>query len=201
MKALFTVGGVVPFARVAADHRRWLAPLAAALANNIGVLAVVVTPLSRAVESGGVRSARSAELLAEAKADLGNAEATRDSQAQATRDLDRFYKEVLPTDAASARRITHLRLSQMAREHDVTFQRSTAAPELGRDSDLERLRVSYALSGEWEDIRTLIHAIETVPEFIVIDNVVLSEGSDEAAPLTLTLDMSTFYRVRAGHVR
>lgn len=201
MKALFTVGGAVPLARVAEDHRRWLAPLGAALAINLGVLAVVVVPLSRTVESGSVRSARSAELLAEARAELANAEATRDSQAQATKDLDRFYKEVLPSDVASARRITHLRLSQMAREHDVTFQRSTAAPELGRDSDLERLRVSYALSGDWEDIRTLIHAIETVPEFIVIDNVVLAEGSDSNAPLTLTLDMSTYYRVRVGHVR
>ena len=201
MNALFANDGAVPLARVVSEHRRWLVPLGAALAINIGVLASVVMPLSRAVEFGGVRSSRSAETLADAKAELKTAEGTRDGQAQAIKDLDRFYKEVLPADVASARRITHLRLSQMAREHDVTFQRSTAAPELARDSDLERLRVSYALSGDWDDIRTLIHAIESVPEFIVIDNVVLSEGSVANAPLTLTLEMSTFYRVRAGHVR
>lgn len=201
MKALFTIGGVVPLSRVVDDHRRWLVPLAAALAVNLAVLAAVVLPLSRAVESGGVRSARSAELLADAKAELAAALSTRDGQAQATRDLDRFYKEVLPADVAAARRIMHLRLSQMAREHDVTFERSTAAPEIDRDSELERLRVSYALSGEWEDIRTLIHAIEKLPEFIVIDNVMLSEGSRTDAPLTLTLDMSTFYLIGADHVR
>ncbi len=193
MKALFTVGVEVPFARVISDHRRLLIPLGAVIAINLGVLAGVVLPLGRSVESGDLRARTSAAALAEATTDLRNAEATRDSQSQATQDLNRFYKDVLPPDVASARRIMQLKLSQMARQHDVTFERSTAVPELVRNSSLERLKVSYALSGTWEDIRKLIHAIETGPEFIVIDNVLLAEGSETNAPLTLTLDISTFY--------
>ena len=95
---------------------------------------------------------------------------------------------------AAARRITHLKLSQLAREHDVTFQRSSASPEEMRDSTLARLRVSYALAGDYDDIRSLIYGIETASDFLVIDNVYLSEGADEQAPLALTLELSTYYR-------
>ena len=61
----------------------------------------------------------------------------------------------------------------MVRQHDVNFQRSASTPETNRDSELERLKITYALSGNWEDIRMLIHDIETGPDFVVIDNVAL----------------------------
>jgi len=59
---------------------------------------------------------------------------------------------------------------------------------------LARLRVSYALAGNYNDIRALIYGIETASDFLVIDNVFLGEGADEQAPLTLTLELSTYYR-------
>ena len=45
MRALFTYGAEVPFARVIADHRRWLVPVGIVLAINIVVLVAVVLPL------------------------------------------------------------------------------------------------------------------------------------------------------------
>jgi hypothetical protein len=195
MKALFTVGADVPFFRVVSEHRRWLLPLGAVLAVNLVVLIAVVLPLRRSVQSADVRARTSAESLAEAAADFKNAEATRDGQGQTAKDLARFYKEVLPADVAAARRLTHLKLSQMVRQHDVDFQRSASTPEANRASELERLKITYALSGDWQDIRQLIHEIETGPDFVVIDNVVLQEGSEANAPLSLILDLSTYYRV------
>lgn len=195
MKALFTVGSEVPFSRVVADHRRVLVPLGAVLVINLVVLIAVVLPLRRSVESGDVRARTSAAALAAATADFKNAEATREGQGQATRDLQRFYKEVLPVDVSAARRLTNLKLGQMVRQHDVNFQRSASTPETVRESDLERLKISYTLSGDWEDIRMLIHDIETGPDFVVIDNVVLQEGIETNAPLALNLDLSTYYRV------
>ncbi|MDP2391160.1 MAG: hypothetical protein Q8N52_12595, partial [Acidobacteriota bacterium] len=56
MKALFTTGSEVPFARVVADHRRVLVPLGALLAINLGVLVLLVLPLRTSVESGGARA-------------------------------------------------------------------------------------------------------------------------------------------------
>lgn len=195
MKALFTVGSEVPFARVVSDHRRVLVPLGAVLIINLVVLVAVVLPLRRSVASGDARARTSAQALVEAAADFTDAEATREGQGQARKDLERFYKDVLPADVSAARRLTNLKLGQMVRRHDVNFERSASTPEDIRESELERLKISYALSGDWDDIRMLIHNIETGPDFVVIDNVVLEEGNEASSPLSLTLDLSTYYRV------
>ena len=81
MKALFALGGEVPFARVLAEHRRVLIPLAALLAVNLAVLILLVLPLRASVQSGGDRAQASSRALAEARAQLTLAEATRDAQA------------------------------------------------------------------------------------------------------------------------
>jgi Tfp pilus assembly protein PilO len=200
MKALFTSGTEVPWSRIIADHRRRLTPVAILLAINLAVLFAVVMPMRRSAESGTSQAEESATALNAAIADLKDAEATRDGQAQASKDLDRFYGEVLPQNLASARRMTQLRLPQLARSHDVRFQRDATDAEELRDSPLERLRVSFELEGDWEDIRQLIYEIETGPDFIVIDNVSLAEGVSASAPLSLALEISTYYRV-SGNVR
>ena len=43
-------------------------------------------------------------------------------------------------------------------------------------------------------MQQFIHAIETLPEFVVIDNLALSEGSPGNQELSLTLAVSTYYR-------
>ena len=194
MRALFGMAESVPLSRVTRDYRSWILVLGVALAANVGVLMFVVLPMFSAADAVDRRAASAADDLAAARAELVAAEQTRDGSAQAATDLERFYGEVLPADVAAARRITHLKLSQMARDHGVTFQRSAAAPEDIRDSSLRRLRVSYALAGEYDDIRALIYDIETAADFLVIDNVFLSEGADQGAPLTLTLELSTYYQ-------
>ena len=195
MRALFTFGAEVPTARALTEHRRWLVPVGLVLAVNLAVLTLVVLPLRQSVQSGAARAQASGQSLREAMADLKDAEATRDGQAQASADLDRFYASVLPVDMSTARRMTHLKLSQLARSHDVIFQGGGASTEALRDSTLERLKVNYALTGDWDDIRQMIYEIETGPDFVVIDNVRLVEGSETNAPLSLTLDLSTYYRV------
>ena len=196
MKALFAVGGDVPFARVVSEHRRLLLPLGALLAINIGVLMLVVLPLRASVQRGGTRAQESSLALAEARAELATAEATRDGQAQATRDLDRFYREVLPADVSAAQRLTHSKLSLLARSHDVVFLQSATSPETMQNSSLERLVVNYSLSGDWEDVQRFIHTIETLPDFVVIDNLSLTESGEDNAPLALTLSVSTYFRAR-----
>jgi hypothetical protein len=196
MKALFGEGGAVPMGRAVAEHRRWLLPLAVILAINIGLLILVVLPLRVSVQNGTTRAQNSTAELAAAKAEFAAAEATRTGQIQATRDLERFYSEVLPADFAAAQRITHSKLPLMARAQDVQFRQGSAQPQSERDSALERLNVSFALVGEWDDVQLYIHAIETLPEFVVIDNVTLAEAGEGNAPLSLSLQVSTFYRTR-----
>ena len=198
MKALFAYSADVGWSRVIADHRRWLVPVGALLAINLVVLVAVVLPLRQSVQSGDARANASAQALREATADLKMAEATRDGQGQASRDLDRFYSEVLPTDFTTARRMTHLKMTQLAQSHDVTMERITASPESLRESSLDRLSVSYALVGDWDDIRQMIYEIETGVDFVVIENVGLSEGAAPSDGLSLKLDLSTYYRRTAA---
>jgi len=195
MRALFTFGADVPAGRALSEHRRWLVPLGLVLAINLAVLTLVVLPLRQSVQSGASRAQASGQSLREAMADLKDAEATRDGQAQASADLDRFYAGVLPVDMPTARRMTHLKMSQLARSHGVIFRGGGASTENLGDSTLERLKVNYALTGDWDDIRQMIYEIETGPDFVVIDNMRLVEGSETNAPLSLTLDLSTYYRV------
>lgn len=200
MRALFAYGTDVPWSRVIADHRRWVTLVGIVLAINLVVLFAVVMPMRRSVESGTSQAAASVAALNAAIADLKDAEATRDGQTQASKDLDRFYGEVLPQNFAAARRMTQLKLAQMARAQDVRMHSGATTAEDLRDSPLERLSVNFSLEGDWEDIRQLIYQIETGPDFIVIDNVALAEGENASAPLSLTLEISTYYRV-PGNVR
>jgi hypothetical protein len=198
MRALFSFGSDVPWSRVIADHRRALIPVGIILAINIVVLIAIVMPMRRSVESGESQANESAAALNAAIADLKEAEAMRDGQAQAGTDLEKFYGEVLPANFAVARRMTGLKMAQLARSHDVSLLRGAATPELLRNSPLERLNVSYSLEGDWDDIRQFIYEIETGPDFIVIDNVGLAEGEGGNAPLSLTLEISTYYRVQGN---
>ena len=195
MRALFATGGEVPFARVVADHRRVLVPLGALLAINLAVLVLLVLPLRASVASGGTRAQASSLALADARAELAAAEAARDGQAQATRDLERFYREVLPADLSAAQRLTHSKLSLLARSQDVVFMQSSTSPESLRESSLDSLVVSYRLTGEWEDVQRFIHAVETLPDFVVINNLSLAQGGD-GATLALSLAVSTYYQSR-----
>ena len=197
MKALFTYGAEVPVRRVIAENRRWLVPVGVVLAINVIVLAGVVVPLRRSVENSAERAAASESALHEAMADFKEAEATRDGQSQAAKDLDKFYADVLPSSMTTARRITNLKLTLLARSHDVELQKGASVTESLRESSLERLHVNYSLTGDWDDIRQLIYEIETGADFVVIDNVELAEGQEGAA-LALTLDLSTYYRVGAN---
>jgi hypothetical protein len=49
------------------------------------------------------------------------------------------------------------------------------------------------LAGSYVDIRNFIHEIESSPEFVVIDNVGLTEGAGTDA-LRLDVQLSTYFR-------
>jgi hypothetical protein len=51
------------------------------------------------------------------------------------------------------------------------------------------------LTGEYRNIRRFIHNLETAPEFLVIENVALSQGSERERGLSVVVKVSTYYRV------
>ncbi len=195
MRPLYSVGTSIPIGRIVREHRAALLPLAVVLAINAAVLGAVVLPLSRRVAANEIRAAAAERAQAAAAAEFKAAESVRDGKTRASTDLDTFYTQVLPADVAAARRMTHVKFQQKAREHDVQYQRGSTSEEQLRGSTLNRLTVSMTLTGDYDDIRALIYELEASPDFFVIDNVKLTEGSDQSAPLAVDLDVSTYFRM------
>jgi Tfp pilus assembly protein PilO len=179
--------------RVVSEHRRAVIALGVLLIVNV-VLYGFVVYRGRLVASIQDRDRSAEQALASARADYDQASGTLSGKARAGTELTRFYTEILPTDLAGARRLTHLRIPQLARQSGLRYERSTAKEGALRDSTLRRLQIETVLSGSYADMRTFIHQLETSPEFVVIDNVALSEDDSDAGGLVVTLQLSTYYR-------
>ena len=180
--------------RVLQEHRAWIWPLAVLLALNLLALLLGILPMSRAVAASDTRaSAASADAVA-AASELAAATSARDGRDTATRELGIFHRDVLPEGVAEARRLLQLKIAQLARANDVTFARSIATPESIRGSQLARLQANIELVGRYRDVRQFLYELETSKDFVIVDSIVLSEGEDAAAPLNLTLAISTYFQ-------
>jgi Tfp pilus assembly protein PilO len=180
--------------RVLAEHRRSLVPLAIGLVVNLLVYAFFVYPLAQRVANVEQRNQEAEQALAAARADFTQAYGTLTGKDRASTELTTFYNDVLPEGLSAARRMTQLRLKQLARESGLRFERESYEEVADRDSSLRRLRIRMVLSGDYGDLRTFVHQMETASEFVVIDNVELSQGADGDGSLVVTLEMSTYFR-------
>jgi len=195
---LHSIATTVPWSRVVREHRAALVPLALALAINVGLLAVVVLPLSRRVAANEQRTDRATREQVLAAAEFRQAEAVREGKSRASVDLQTFYKDVLPADVAAARRVVQSTIKGLAAANHVHYERSSADAQEIKGSELERLTTSMTLTGSYDNIRAFLYELETAPEFVVIDNMVLAEGFDQNSPLSLSVELSTYYRAPAA---
>jgi Tfp pilus assembly protein PilO len=179
--------------RIVREHRRIVLPLAIALGVNLIVYGAVVYPLSQRVANIEQRDRTAEEELMAAQRDHAQAAGTLTGKDRAAAELATFYKDVLPSDLAGARRLTQLRLAQLARESNLKFIRATFEPVAPRSRTLTQLKIEMALAGAYVDMRAFLHELEAAPEFVVIDNIELGQGADGGA-LGVTLHLSTYYR-------
>ena len=191
----------VDFARVYREKRRLILPLAILAVANLAALLLIVYPLSRRVAGTELRAQDTATRLSRASQEYRAAKATLEGRERTDKQLARFYAEVLPRDQVAARRITYLKLAQLARDADLLYARRSFETEPEKDSELMRLDIGVPLQGEYADMRRFIHTLETAPEFIVIRDVQLSKPDERSSALTLTLNLSTFYRTGDGTER
>jgi type IV pilus assembly protein PilO len=195
MRALHVSSVSVPWGRIAREHRAALMPLAVVLAINVVVLVALVLPRSRAVSANEQRAVTAERAEAAAQAEYRQAMAVRDGKTRAVADLETFYKQVLPPDVPAARRILIARIYKLADEHRVAYQRGTSDTRERQESSLEEFTFSLTVTGNYDDLRAFLYELETSPDFIVIDHILLAEGQDATAPLSLSMDISTYYRV------
>ncbi len=192
-----TLHGIPLVRRMVQEHRRTLIVLGALILLNGVIYSLVVYPLSQRVANSQQRDRDADQALAQARAEHEQATGTLTGKARASTELATFYKDVLPASLAGARRLTHLRLPQLARDANLRYDRSVYQQVDDKDSTLHRLRIEMSLGGSYDAIRGFIHQLEAAPEFVVIDNVSLSEDAAEGGTLAVTLQMSTFYRDEA----
>jgi Tfp pilus assembly protein PilO len=188
------------FSRVYREKRRVVLPLAILAVANLAALALVVYPLSRRVAATEQRAQDVGIQLSRATQEYRAARATLEGRERTDKQLARFYAEVLPKDQTAARRITYLKLAQLARDSDLLYERRSFATDVvEKDSVLTKMDIAVPLHGEYADMRQFIHTLETAPEFIVIRDVELAKtGDQKKSSLTLTLNLTTFYRTEDG---
>ena len=184
--------------RILAEKRSIIVPLALALLVNVGVYGFVVYPLG--VKSAGAtdRAAVAARAQQAAESDQIAARALVAGKSHAEQELATFYDKVLPANLRAARRMTYARLPGLARQAGVKYEeRRFEIDQASKTTRLGHLRIRMVLQGEYDGLRKFMYELETTPEFIIIDDVTLTQG-EAGKPLTLTLALSTYYRLGAN---
>jgi Tfp pilus assembly protein PilO len=185
---------MMPLARrIYAEKRGVVVALGLGLLVNLAIYLVAVYPWTLKVRNDDARERAAASAARVAELNERRARATLQGKDQADAELRRFYSDVLPADASVARRVTNLRLAQLAQAANLRHERRSVKPERDKDSHLTRVRMTMVLAGTYRDIRRFIHDLETSPEFVVIEDVALAQGEEKSAPLVLTLQVSTYY--------
>jgi Tfp pilus assembly protein PilO len=183
-------------ARVVTEKRRLIVPLVLAAIANVVLYVVVVFPLGRQVAGTEAEARDAHEQLNAARHDVKMAKATVTGKEQADVALQKFYKDVLPASASAARTLTFARLQQLAQQANVTLEGGTNVAEHVKGSTLSKLTTSYQLSGDYRDVRRFIYSMETMPEFIILENIGLaSPGEDQQdRGLAMKLNVSTYFQ-------
>jgi Tfp pilus assembly protein PilO len=186
----------VTIQRVLREKRHLVFPLALLAIANVALFAVVIFPLQRQVANAEIEARAQHQHLNAARFDLKNAKATVTGQAQANSALQKFYKDVLPSDQGVARRLTYTRLAQLARQANVKLEHGSNGVSEEKGSTLSKLTTRYTLTGDYRDVRRFIYSIETAPEFIVLENIGLTSPGDQAPGrgLAMSLDIATYFR-------
>jgi Tfp pilus assembly protein PilO len=179
--------------RVIKEHKRAVVLIAGGLAVNVVLYGAVVRPLARRVANIEQSTLTAEQARASAQAEYERANGTLTGKDRASKELEVFYSKVLAQDLSGARRLTYGRVQRLASENRLEYQGSRYEPIEERGSTLTKLRVNVELTGTYPNMRSFIHAIETAPQFVVIENISLAEGSAEGS-LRLALDLSTYYR-------
>lgn len=179
--------------RVIAEKRLLVSLVAIGLGVDAALYGLAIYPWTLRVETAGRRAAAAATSLEVARQQFEESRRAADGKNRAEAELRTFHHEILPQDLAAARTLTFARLAALAEDHDLLMERRASAAERDEDSRLARLQVSMLLSGAYRDIRRFIHALETAPEFVIIEEIVLSQGDETETGEVLSLGLSTYY--------
>jgi Tfp pilus assembly protein PilO len=189
--------------RIYIERRAVLLPLLLLLAANVAVLILGVLPLAQSVSNLENESMNAASELSRARLLDQQARDAGASKQRADTELRKFYVDVLPANAVAARKLMAF-LERSANASGLTFQRTQLEESSVKDSRLERTSAKVTLVGDYAAIRKFLYAVETAPEFVIVERVALEQAADtrstSSGRLVVTLDIATYYlATQAGH--
>lgn len=180
--------------RIFTEKRAFIVPLLLAVVANLLVYTLVVYPLRVKSRGAADRAKNAVTTLRAAEQDFAAARALVTGKSRAEQELLTFYGKVLPADQLSALRLTYGPLPALARKANVKVLSRRWTPEPPKpDARVARLVVHVSLEGDYEAFRQFVYALETAPEFVVVDDVTISL-EDPGKPLTFKLELSTYIR-------
>ncbi len=179
--------------RIFAEKRALILPVAIGLGINLPIYTLAVYPQTTRIATATQRAEAAARARVTAERTQTEIRAMVAGKGRADQELEKFYTEVLPLDLSGARRVTYLRLAQLAERTNLRYERRTVRMANERESRLAKLDMTMVLAGAYEDVRRFIYELETASEFVVIEDVALAQGDEQNAPLVLTLQVATYY--------
>jgi hypothetical protein len=184
--------------RILTEKRSIIYPLVGAVVVNVALFIAVVYPLSLKVANGERDAQAAAAARASARREYEAAKATVTGKDSADTELKKFYGNVLPPDQSAARRLVYGKIDSLAAEANVKPLGETFDVKPERNSELGKLTASVSLVGDYRNIRRFIHALETAPEFLVLENVALSQGGEREQGLNVTVKVATYFRMASN---
>ncbi len=184
--------------RILAEKRALVVPLLLAAVANLLAYGLWVYPLG--VKSAGAtdRALAAAKALQAAEAELAGARALVVGKSRADQELSTFFDKVLPADLPSARSLTYATLPSLAKKSNVKLMdRRFEVEKPEKNARLGLLKVHTVWQCDYESFRQFIFALESASPFVIIDDVSLAQ-SDPTKPLTLIMELSTYFRLGAN---
>jgi Tfp pilus assembly protein PilO len=182
--------------RILVEKRALIVPLLLGVLANIVAYGLWVYPLG--VNSAGAadRAAAAARSLQSAEREVASARELVAGKSRADQELATFFDKVLPADLPSARNLTYATLPALAKKSNVKLvDRRFEEGKHEKNARLGVLNVHTAWQGDYESFRQFIYALESASPFVIIDDVTLTQSDPAKSLLTLTMELSTYFRL------
>ena len=180
-------------------EKRWaITVVTVSIVIDLALYALAVLPWSVAVTNARQRVVIANSSLTAAVQARAAAQATVDGKLEADQELQNFYKEILPTDLSEARGITFARLEQAASRNNLVMERRSSSTDHEAGSRLARLQMTMFLKGDYRDMRGFLSDLEASDDFIVIEEISLSQDNASENTEVLTLGLATYFWTADG---
>jgi hypothetical protein len=184
--------------RILAEKRAVIIPLLLGIIGNVAAYALWVYPLGVKSEGAADRAAAATQALQAAERDYAAARELVAGKSRAEQELATFYDKVLPADMGSALRLTYATLPAMARRTNVRLVGRRFDPDPPKkNARLGVLKAHMQWLCDYESFRRFMYEVESAPAFVIVDEVSIAQ-TEAGKPLTVSLTISTYYRLGAN---